>query len=161
MLQKIVFKFHDLFDDIFSFFSTLSEGTRRRLLETHGYLKGLALFIFLGPAYQQLDRMEDHVLWADEKVIEGCRQTYMQECNMSAIAVSHLLWGLLRIRAYKAIYLTGHDHCSSRSNITRTSESQFSPLDRAVDLSSKPCLWMSGCLLRIASAENLGQFQNI
>jgi hypothetical protein len=81
----------DAFDYIFSLFSTLSEGTRKRLLETHGYLGAFALFIFLRPAYDQLDRMEDHVLWADEKVIDTCRQTYMQECNMSAIAVCHLL----------------------------------------------------------------------
>ena len=75
---------------IFGAFSTLSEGTRERLLCTHGYLGGLALFLFLRPAYDQLDRMEDHVLWASEDVIDKCRKTYMDECNMSAIAVSHL-----------------------------------------------------------------------
>jgi len=76
-----------LIDQTFATFSTLSAGTRRRLLNTHGYFGGLAIFLFLRPAYDQLDRMEDHVLWASEDVVEKCRQTYMQECNMSAVAV--------------------------------------------------------------------------
>jgi hypothetical protein len=80
------FKF--LIEGTFRVFSTLSGGTTRRLLNTHGYFRSLILFLFLRPAYDQLDRMEDHVVWASEDVIEKCRQTYMGECNMSAIAVS-------------------------------------------------------------------------
>lgn len=73
---------------LFKRFSTLSDGTRERLLKSHGYVRGFALFLFLKPAYDQLDRMEDHINWASDDVIEKCRQTYISECNMSAIAVS-------------------------------------------------------------------------
>jgi hypothetical protein len=92
---------HRIIEKIFSTFSTLSAGTRRRLLNTHGYWRGLALFLFLRPAYDQLDRMEDHVLWASEEVVEKCRQTYMQECNMSAVAVS----SVIQILSYLPLYL--------------------------------------------------------
>ena len=103
---------------LFSFFSAVSEGTRTKLLTTHRYIRGLALFIFLRPAYEQLDRMEDHILWASEDVVEKCRQTYMTECNMSAIAVSILFyWNLLRFLCSQVIYLIGHDYCSSCSHL--------------------------------------------
>jgi hypothetical protein len=74
----------------FSIFSTLSEGTQNKVIQTHGYPRAVALFLFLRPAYQQLDRMEDHVIWATEDTLEKCRQMYISECNMSAIAVSIL-----------------------------------------------------------------------
>jgi hypothetical protein len=80
----------NIVENIFSTFSTLSPGTRARLLNTHGHLRGFMLFLFLRPAYDQLDRMEDHVVWAKEDVVEKCRQTYIQECTMSAIAVGTL-----------------------------------------------------------------------
>src|SRR5271155_1459355 len=80
---------------LISSFSTLSKGTQTRLLKTHGYTLGFALFLFLRPAYEQLDRMEDHILWASEDTVEKCRKTYITECNMSAIAVSILsFWNL-------------------------------------------------------------------
>jgi len=48
--EKPIFKFvGDVVDDISKFFSTLSEGTRQRLLGTHGYFLCYLLFLFLRP----------------------------------------------------------------------------------------------------------------
>jgi hypothetical protein len=89
-IERVSHPFEILIKRTIAIFSTLSGGTRTRLLNTHGHFRSLILFLFLRPAYDQLDRMEDHLVWASEDVIEKCRQMYMQECNMSAIAVSYL-----------------------------------------------------------------------
>ena len=79
-----------LVDFLFARFSTLSRENRIRLLATHGHARGLVLFLFLRPVCEQLDRMEDHILWSNEHVVEHCRQMYISECNMSAIVVGIL-----------------------------------------------------------------------
>jgi hypothetical protein len=89
-MDPITYVARRFIDFIFSVFSTLSDSTQARLLATHGYPLGFALFLFLRPAYEQLDRMEDHIVWATEEVVEKWRKTFIQECNMSAIAVSAL-----------------------------------------------------------------------
>jgi hypothetical protein len=81
-----------LIERTIAIFSTLSGGTRTRLLNTHGHFRSLILLLFFKTAYNRLDRMEDHLVWASEDVIEKFMQMYMQECNMSAIAVSYLLF---------------------------------------------------------------------
>jgi hypothetical protein len=60
----------------------------KRLVKTHGYARGFALILFLRPAYEQLDRMEDHIIWTPKDVVENWRQTYISECNMAVIAAS-------------------------------------------------------------------------
>lgn len=62
LFRTISNSLENIIEHIFSTFSTLSAGTRARLLNTHGHFKGLMPFLFLRPAYDQLDRMEDHVL---------------------------------------------------------------------------------------------------
>jgi hypothetical protein len=67
--------------------SSLGPETEARLLETHGVGGSLALFLIFRPAYEQLDRMEYHIRFADDNGLERCRTTYLNECNMAAIAV--------------------------------------------------------------------------
>jgi hypothetical protein len=67
--------------------SSLGPETEARLLKTHGAAGSLALFLIFRPAYEQLDRMEYHIRFADDEGLERCRKTYLDECNMAAIAV--------------------------------------------------------------------------
>jgi hypothetical protein len=66
----------------------LTPSTRQRLFRTHGLVFGAALYVFLNPAYEQLERMEDQILRQKDEDIEKYRNGYLNECNMAAVAVS-------------------------------------------------------------------------
>jgi len=68
--------------------SVVSPWTRSRLYKTHGWVKSIGFYIFLNPAYEQLERMERHIIEGNNAHIEKFRDRYISECNMAAIAVS-------------------------------------------------------------------------
>lgn len=67
--------------------------TQKKFNRTYSPLHALALWIFLTPAVEQLERMEDQILHQSDEDILAFKTSYSFDCSMIAVAVSIALCG--------------------------------------------------------------------
>lgn len=69
--------------------------TQKRFNRTYSPVHALALWIFLSPAVEQLERMEDQILHQSDDDILAFKNSYCFDCSMIAVAVRVSLYNRL------------------------------------------------------------------
>ena len=101
-----------IFDGINQF---LRQPAEAKLRTHYGRFPTLMVKILMPDAFQRVQLVEDRIFPGDDEVVIAFRNSYISDCNMTAVAVSYSLM-LKEAHKLNAPNQTGCYHCSSRDH---------------------------------------------